>query len=308
MSKRFYELQFEIENMCLLDCIHCSSLDMRRRGKRGYTDEDVIKFISLFPSAVHIYFTGGEPLMYENLLDLCTKIVQSKENVEIGLYTTGNCIDGGPISESIANSMYCAGIKDCFFSIYSDDKDEHDEWTATLGSFANTIESVKSLISSGITPKAHLVLNQFNRNDIRKVIEFCGSLGMNEVRILKLTESGNAQEHWDTIGIPVEEQDELIRQLILEKDNYSTKLTFSGFPELHPCRSQENAVGCQAGTNLLYIDAEGDVFPCACTKRNPALFRIGHITELAVIRDYIISMNTVTNNEICLNEMYASKD
>ena len=75
MDRRFYELQFEIENACLLDCVHCSSADMRRNGLRRYSDEDLLKFISLFMGKTHIYFTGGEPLLYENLLNLFTQIV-----------------------------------------------------------------------------------------------------------------------------------------------------------------------------------------------------------------------------------------
>ena len=60
---REYEIQFEIENACLLDCVHCSSLAMRESGKRLYTNEQMIEFISCFPGPVRVYLTGGEPLL-----------------------------------------------------------------------------------------------------------------------------------------------------------------------------------------------------------------------------------------------------
>lgn len=303
MNKHLYELQFEVENACLLDCIHCSSVDMRKNRLRCYSDEDLLKFVSLFQGKVHVYFTGGEPLLYGNLLNLCSRLAVSNKCLKMGLYTTGNCIGGNPISDCLSESMSQAGIVDCYFSIYSDDEDEHDQWTSTRGSLANTVESVKSIKNAGIIPKAHLVLNQFNKQKITRVISFCQEIGMEEVRILKLTPSGNAKRHWDEIGIPIDEQNELISHLIRDRREYSVKLTFSGYPELHPCRSCEGAVGCQAGTNLLYIDAEGYVYPCACTKRNSRKFRIGHITELSKIQTYVVSKEMLLCNEMCLNEL-----
>lgn len=303
MNNRFYELQFEIENACLLDCIHCSSAEMRQRGVRNYSDVDLLNFLSLFQAKVHIYFTGGEPLLYENLMELCNQITAQNKRAEVGLYTTGNWVEGKPITENLSRRMMQSGIVDCYFSIYSDREDEHDEWTATKGSLANTIESIKELKRSGIAAKAHLVLNKFNQSKINQVISFCQEIGMEEVRILKLTPSGNAKIHWGKIGIPIDEQSRIISQLIHDRRHHSVRLSFSGYPTLYPCRSWENAVGCQAGINLLYIDAEGYVFPCACTKRNPSKFAIGHITELDKISEYLVSKENVVNNEVCLNEL-----
>ena len=303
MNNRFYELQFEIENACLLDCIHCSSAEMRRNGSRSYSDEDILRFISLFKDKVHIYFTGGEPLLYKHLLNLCTQITLSNPNVELGLYTTGNCSTKKAISEDLATSMYEAGIKDCYFSIYSNKEEEHDSFTALEGSLANTIESIIALRNTNILPKAHLVLNKFNLGKIREVITFCQEIGIAEVRILKLTPSGNAKEHWDQIGVPLNDQNELIKQLIQKRLDYTVKLTFSGYPDLHPCRPWENADGCQAGINLLYIDADGYVFPCACTKRSPNLFCIGHISQINKIQEYMESKERLVKNECCLNEL-----
>ena len=303
MNKHFYEIQIEIENMCLLDCIHCSSVDMRSNGNRCYTDEELLRFISLFQGKLHIYFTGGEPLLYENLLKLCAEIRAVNKNVAIGLYTTGNCFGGKPISDDLARRMSQAGIVDCYFSVYSDVEYEHDVWTAVNGSLSNTIESVEMLKQRGIISKAHLVLNRYNKHKLKAVIRSCSEIGFEEVRILKLTPTGSAIANWDSIGIPIEEQNKLINQLIQEQENYPVKLGFSGYPDLHPCRSWDTAVGCQAGTNLLYVDAEGDVYPCACTKRNPNRFKIAHITELKKLQEYVVSKETTLKNDTCLNEV-----
>lgn len=299
---KFYELQFELESNCLLDCIHCSSLEMRQTCTRSYSDIDILNFISLFDDPIHIYFTGGEPILYKNLIPLCRNLIDSKKEVEIGLYTTGNHTGLTPISKDYAFILKQAGITDCYFSIYSDLEFEHDAWTNCKGSFINTVLSVRNLLCAGISVKAHLVLTRDNYYRIDDVIAFCQKLGMEEIRILKLTPSGNAKNNWETIGVPLEEQNELIKHLVNKRKDYNMRITFSGYPSLHPCRAFPKSVGCQAGTNLLYIDSSGDIFPCACTKRNPNKFKICNITELSAISKYLEKMVTIEYRDVCYNE------
>lgn len=302
MNKKFYELQFEIENACLLNCIHCSSLEMRHGLGRTYSIDDLTNFVSIFSENVYIYFTGGEPLLFKDLIPVCKRIKELTIHTSIGLYTTGNCKNGVPISVELAAELFQAGIEDCYFSIYSDNEEEHDSWTKTPGSYYNTIKSISNVKSHGIKPKAHLVLNQYNKGKIEEVIVFCQRLGLEEIRILKLTPTGSAKFNWEHIGIPLEEQNKIIHNLIFKRDTFSVKLSFSGFPDLYPCRSWDHAKGCQAGTHLLYIDEKGYVYPCACTKRNPDENIIASITDIEQVRQYIQSKEQIECNEACLNE------
>ena len=135
------------------------------------------------------------------------------------------------------------------------------------------------------------------------IICFCDSLGVEEVRILKLTPSGKAEKSWKTIGLSLKEQEDVVLDFVNRKSTFPVRLSFSGYPKIHPCRSIENAVGCQAGTNLLYIDINGDVFPCACAKRAPDKFKICNITELWKLKKYILDTENTMNNDSCLNEI-----
>ena len=165
------------------------------------------------------------------------------------------------------------------------------------------MKSIQNLKEVGIHIKSHVVLNKYNYKNIESIIHFCSSVGVEEVRILKLTPSGRAKKHWKTIGIPLNTQKELVYNLVRKKSCFPLKLSFSGYPELHPCRSNENADGCQAGTHLLYIDANGDVFPCACTKRNPLKYRICNIREISKFKNYLLLREEKANKNVCLNEI-----
>lgn len=276
---REYEIQVEIENACLLDCVHCSSLEMRTFKKRTYSDDTLVDFISRFPNPVHVYLTGGDPILYPNLIDLCNRIVACNSKRTIGLYTSGNCPSMKPILQELAILLYNSGVRDAYFSIYSDISEEHDQFTRYKGSLYNTLLSVEQLSNAGIIPKAHLVLTKQNHKKIDRIINFCKSVGFCEVRILKLTPFGNALNNWDWIGVPEETQNEAISVLIQQKDEYGINLSFSGYPRIHPCRALSNAHSCQAGTNLIYVTLSGDVYPCACSLQYASRYMLGNISE-----------------------------
>ena len=134
MNDHFVELQIEIEDDCLLNCIHCSSYELCKHGKRNYTINDLIDFISVIKGDILIHFTGGDPLLCKDLTEICRKILVLNPNIKIALYTTGNCYGLTPISIDMAKDMKQSGIVECYFSIYSEIPEEHDLWTRTIGS------------------------------------------------------------------------------------------------------------------------------------------------------------------------------
>lgn len=296
-----FEIQVEIENACLLNCSHCSSYEMRKSKSSIYSEEALISFIKSFNYPVHVYLTGGDPILYPNLVGFCKELSSVNTCRTVGLYTTGNCAMMEPISKGYANLLAQAGVKDCYLSIYHKNSEEHDSFTGKMGSFFNTISSANNLKDASIHPKAHLVLTNQNKAHIEDIIYFCESIGFEEVRVLKLTETGKARNNWSQIGIPIAEQDSIITSLINRKDEFNIKLSFSGYPQLHACRSSENAYKCQAGTNLLYITLSGDIYPCACTVQFSKQFHLGNINNLAEVIRQIERAYPNDYNPFCLN-------
>ena len=297
---RFYELQFEIENKCLLDCIHCSSINSRSIENRRYDNNDILKMVDLFLGNIRVIFTGGEPLLYKNILVLCKQISDKLPLSELEIYTTGNILNKHYIDILIAKNLKQSGVKSCYFSIYSQNYKIHDKWTSKQNSFYNTLKSIEFIKSVGISPKGHLILNKDNYHDIRDVIYFCESIGIEEIRILKLAPIGNAKTNWDNISIPLDEQENLIKQLMLYKSEFNVPITIAGYPNLMPCRNISEAKGCQAGSNLLYINLCGDIYPCACTMNNQDKFRICNIKEIDKLKCYLNSVSGFRKE--CLNK------
>lgn len=296
-----YELQFEIETACLLNCIHCSSAGSRLLSKRQYSDEDMLRVLKLFQGKTRVVLTGGEPLLYCHIQELCEQISAQLPLSCIELYTTGNLANMRSIDEALAIRLKTSRVNTCCFSIYSNSAEIHDRWTQKAGSFRNTIESVTALKRAGISPKAHLVLTRWNVNDVNDLIHYCESIGMEEIRILKLAPAGNAQLNWDCISLPYVTQNAIIKQVASWRNESTIPITIAGYPKIMACRSFPDAKGCQAGVNLLYIDACGDIYPCACAKAKSETLRICNIVEINKLSDYLQKMADIEFFIDCLN-------
>lgn len=295
-----FELQFEIEPLCLLDCLHCSSYNLKNVANRAYSDDDILNFLSYFRGPTHIYFTGGDPILYPNILNLCKQIKNHNKNISIGLYTSGNCNNMQPISISFATLLSEAGVNDCYLSIYSDTPYEHDFFTNSIGSHENTLCSVNNLALAGIHPKAHIVLTKYNIDKVDRLINFCNEANFSEIRFLKLIPSGKALINWYQIGTAFSHQDKIVESIMSQKELYGIPISVSGYPHIHPCRTMNNATKCQAGTNLLYINSVGDAYPCACTLDNNTEYNLGNISHPKKILQNLQLKYSRNFNDKCL--------
>lgn len=280
-SQRTIELQIEVEKSCPLKCLHCSSVSLLNLNECGYSNVELMNFVKGFDGPLKISVTGGEPLNRIDIVDFLSCLWSCKPDLEIEVFSSGVLLKNGLpsfISEDYALSLKGAGVRSFYLTMFHSDSSEHDKMTDCRGSLEISKKSIENLIIAGIEVKVHLILNRFNFGCIYDVIYDLSNLGIKEVRLLKLVKHGRATTNWERIGVSDDEQERLIADLFKSQDKFPLRMTFSGFPEMTPCRPFEWAKGCQAGTRLFFVDFNGDIFPCACTRGNLE-FRIGNISE-----------------------------
>lgn len=294
-----YEIQIEIENRCYLDCCHCSSY-LISNYENTLKEKELVDLLQLFDMPIHIYFSGGEPLANSNLLSYVRLVKAVSKRNKVGIFTCGVLYNNVPIDTIYAKMLKKNGLDDCYISLYHYIPEKHDQVTNQKGSYFITIRSIQNLLSESIDVKIHLVINRFNYLELNKVIFNILKLGVSQVRLLRIVKTGLAEINWEFIGVPYEQQNMAIERIIDNISGYSGAVTISGFPALTACRPAPNAIKCQAGTHLLYVNNSKQVFPCACTKNNPS-FMIGTLDELNIIKNYIKRQQLQTFNENCLN-------
>lgn len=263
------EIHFEIDNRCLLNCRHCSSMASKTGDKMQYSEEILSEFLKNIQEEKEVFLTGGEPLLYPGLDTLLKKLKDENTNLTLGLFTTGIMMESSrpsAISREYAKRLADCGLRVCYLSLYGYQEQEHDWMTRLKGSFKMLSESVNHLQVAGIEIRFNCVVTRKNHLFFDKIIELAKNMGAAEVRILKLIQHGRACEHWKELGIANEEYRAIVLRLI-EKEK-AVRITASGVIDILPCRYLYSVLSCPAGNQLLYITNDGKVFPCASVKNN----------------------------------------
>lgn len=296
------EIQIEIGNVCRFNCLHCSTIESRDVNNLFWNIDQITELISNHSKDTTIYLTGGEPLINVNLENIIEFLSKQQNVARVGMFTSGVIFNNGLItnvSNEMATRLKGVGLAEVYISIYNDESKGHESITGFEGSLNATLSSIENLKDAGIKVKSHLVLNKHNIDKIDDIIAFCEDVGIEEVRLLKLVNHGNAKMNWTEIGVDNDTQDKVINSIVRKKENFNIRITCSGFPNLAPCRPLEGSVGCEAGTSLLYIDYFGDVYPCACVNKKED-FKIGNIVEQESVISYLKNCK-LDSRDFCLN-------
>lgn len=285
MNKRSeIEVHIEIISRCILECIHCSS-EARVKTKRHYLPlVNIIDYIrrTCLSANTRLFLTGGEPLVLAELSEIINELGKLNGIIYLGLFTSGVLTDElgrlKAVSAERARELRQKGLIGCYLSIYSHDEHIHEDITKVHGSFQCTLESVSNLIKAGIETRVHCPVMKVNYRSLTETSLYCAEKGIKEVRFLRLVKHGRAKKNWLQIGLTEDEQkDAIVRTLKdLRALGSDIRVTVAGFPDLFDCRPFNIGRKCQAGIGLFYINWKGDIFPCACKKRDPK-FVLGNI-------------------------------
>lgn len=296
------EIHFEIGDRCMLKCRHCSSLATEFGNIMGYSEEHMIYLLKSLSGPKRVFLTGGEPLLYDGLEQLLKRLQCEIEDIEIGLFTTGIIAKNSENVEAISEDYACilakSGLKECYLSVYSHLEREHDWMTKSKGSFSMLKKSMIHLKKAGIEIKFNCVVTKKNKDSIEKIIEYAEKMGATEVRLLKLIRQGRAVNCWDKLGITDEQYRSVINEIMSKKKNIY--ITASGMVDIFPCRNTYSPNTCPAGSTLLYISKNGDIFPCASVKERGE-YKIANITERDVNQKRQFFADRKSDKMLCVN-------
>ncbi len=247
-------LQVDITNRCNLNCKHC------RWGSKGNTDLDdevLINFVrSLLPFGLRrVVLSGGEPMLHPKFEEIINSIYEF--GTEIVVLTNGMFLKN--LSPEVLKKI--TRIQVSMEGVESDKRIRGEKH------FEMALEGIK-YASQYVKINVALTAMRSNLQEIPKLKEITDSLGVIfSIRHLVITD--NAEKN--KLEIPSIESYTKMALSQIEKGSYVADSLIKPFNrkflEALYRRYGERWLrvlsGCLAGTDALYIDCFGDVYPCA---------------------------------------------
>lgn len=280
MKKEIVEIQIETTNRCHLRCLHCSSPS--KIYKHNNYIFNIKNACSNSKKIFTLSFTGGEPLLNISSIGNTFNI----KNIDYcALFTSGILYynkEFHSIDTNLAKYFLDLNFKYFYISLYSHKQDIHDSITQKQGSWEYTVNSIKSLKENNINVIIHYVPMKLNFSHIENDIHFFEYIGVDKIRILPLVRTGRALANFDKIDLDICDNE------LIKLKNINKNISISGNPNVEPCRIFNKKHTCGAGKEILFIDIDGYIYPCASVK-NKISFRLGHISDITSFDEIIDS-------------------
>ena len=116
-------------------------------------------------------FTGGEPLLRDDLEELAAYAVAS--GLRVNLVSNGTLA-----SPERAASLYAAGLRTAQISLEAPSAALHDELTGRQGAFNESVAGIEALIAAGMSVQTNSTATSLNRDALLELPAFVRALGV----------------------------------------------------------------------------------------------------------------------------------
>ncbi|MCA8023411.1 pyrroloquinoline quinone biosynthesis protein PqqE [Burkholderia metallica] len=259
----------ELTYRCPLQCPYCSNpLDFARQG----TELNTAQWFKVMADgrrlgAVQIGFSGGEPLVRQDLPELIG------EARRLGYYTNLITSSIGLTEQKIID-FHHAGLDHIQISFQASDREVSSMLAGSKNAFAQKLEMARAVKAHGYPMVLNFVTHRYNIDDIGRIIELCISLEADYVELATCQYYGWAYLNRDAL-LPTREQ--LLRAERVTNE-YRAKLA----AENNPCKLifvtpdyyEERPKPCMSGWGSLFliVTPDGTALPCHGARQLPIPF------------------------------------
>lgn len=272
---RLVELSIEVTNECPINCRHCSSgsSPVRNPNELSFEKHAMLIEDARALGATVLSLSGGNPLMYERLPELCLYAAYASYE-RLLIYTTGhsknaNTIDQYKYIDKLTNLPGITFI----FSLHSHISDCNDWIMRTPGAFYDIVQSITWLTGTMKIPvEVHMVPMAKNFEHIPDVHNLCNKLGVSKLSLLRFVPQTRGLENIADLAMTKEEFTKMQIIIADEMDREHPVQIRAGCPIdfRHAIgRTKKKPRMCHAGDDLMLVRPNGAVHPCAAWKSLP---------------------------------------
>ena len=270
---------WNLTDRCNLSCAHCynrSGPGSQTAGELS-TAEALCLIDDLAEMGIPlILFTGGEPLMREDIWELAQHA--GKKGIKMALSTNGTLITTG-----VARRIRESGIEYAGISLDGAQALTHDRFRNSPGAFKRTVAAFTSCHEAGLRCGVRVTLTKENCGELEALIDLATSLGASRFCLYWLVPTGRGIDSYSRLQLETEEVTEALTILFRKaKESDPESMEFltvdapqdcihllasmeqDGSPDIAEARELLQSLngGCSAGTRVANIDSHGNVYPC----------------------------------------------
>lgn len=251
---------------CNQRCIHCYAAGQKNANEKELSTDDWKKIIDKCREIgiPQLTFTGGEPTMRDDLLEL----IDSAKWFVTRLNTNGVLL-----TEEYCNKLKEVSLDSMQITFYSSDEKIHNELVGAEN-YEKTVAGIKNALKAGISVSINTPLCTTNR-DYKKTLEFLHELGVLYVTCSGLITTGNAvKERSEKLQLETEEIKDILKQAVeyCAENGMEISFTSPGWVENSFCDELGiNPPTCGACLSNMAITPSGKAVPCQSWLSDDAL-------------------------------------
>ena len=184
-----FTIAWEVTRACAFACVHCRADAIPHRDPKELSTEEgyaLIDRLSEFGGPILI-FTGGDPMMRRDLLDLISYATQC--GLRCSLTPTATAL---PTAERLRKAQQ-AGIRRIALSLDAPTKEVHDEFRNVDGSWQRTMDILHRAKQVGLSVQVNTTVSKFNVDLLPDMVPFIEQVGAVQWSVFFMVPTGRAQ-------------------------------------------------------------------------------------------------------------------
>ena len=268
---------------CNQKCVHCYAAGQVLSDEEELSTADWKKVLDICRSAgiPQVTFTGGEPTMREDLIELIrhSRWFISRLNT-----------NGIRLTPEYCKKLREAELDSVQITFYSSDAEIHNRLVGARR-YNETLAGIKNAVAQGLSVSINTPLCTLNR-DYAKTLEFLHDLGVIYVTCSGLITTGSAaQPESESLQLRSEELEEILRKAVAYCHEHGMEIAFTSPGWLDDSVFEELAIpspSCGACLSNMAVTPGGNVVPCQSWLDDQPLGNI--LTD---------NWNSIWDNETC---------
>jgi MoaA/NifB/PqqE/SkfB family radical SAM enzyme/ubiquinone/menaquinone biosynthesis C-methylase UbiE len=237
-----------VTNGCVFNCWHCYNAG---RSLADLPTESLQKIVQQLQKlgAIVINFTGGEPCLRHDIVEICTALREDSCGI---LATTGY-----GFTDEVARRLRETAVYSISISLDTANEKEHDKKRGVSGAFKIALQGIETAQKWGFYTYTCAVPSKrlLEEENFSQLVKLNKSLGVNELQLIEPAPAGKIVSAKLDFGM---EEFEKIFHYMDEYNNMEDGIAISSFAHME----SPEFFGCGAAHSHIYIDGTGEVSPC----------------------------------------------